>query len=903
MAEYNIEVIVDPRKAVKGANQSIKSLGQVEKSADRLRNTLRNTFAFAGVGILANQVIQLTDAFTSLQNRIRVVTKTQSELVAVTEELFNVARETRSSFEGTVELYSRLAISSRELGVSMLDLTKFTRAMNQAIILSGASGREANAGLIQLSQGIASGALRGDELRSVLEQLPVVADVIAKQMNVTRGELRALGATGSITATTIIKAFENAREELAERFAKTVPTISQAFQVFRNSLVRNIGAFATSSGAAQALSKSLLLLADNLENVLRLVSALTLALGVNLAQRVLPLLITKINSLTAAIAANPIGAVIVAITTAISLLVTFGDKITVETGKLTTLADVATVSWKRIQDVISSFINFFQNNFGVLGELTLKTFRDIEFSIANVILFVAKAADKFVGVWIAAYHITIEQWRLFGQTMKFIFSEAINAIIATTEKGINKTAELFNKFFETVGLAQKIGEVEISRIGKGLAPNAEASGRALREALKKGLNFSFFSEGVKNILKDAEKLAIERSRRKTPTISDDISGEVRARDEVRRKFNETLQQLDREIELLQLSSSEHKILTEIFKIEKKIKGDLSAEDAKLLANRLVEIETLTRQRNIYENIISPIKEYKDTLEALNALLQQGKISQEEFNAALKATQLGGDLAGVKTDLLGGEIEIRAEQLRNQLNERQLILQQAREAELISEKEFFKLSLEAQKRYNVDSVNNELQRGRLIATSAAQTFGALTNLARIYAGEQSTFYRNLFALTKAFAIADASIQIAGALAKAANTPWPANIAAIAQVASLTAGIVNTIASVQYAGAFRNGGDFVVGGSGAPDSQIVSFRATPGEQVSVRTPAQVRRERTSTDTTPQIMEERGQDPVQPTVIEQTIINTINPDDIIEESTDSVFINKIQNNQDAIRNVLRG
>lgn len=152
-------------------------------------------------------------------------------------QLAAVAERTRTSFRGVTELFSRLAINSRELGVNQQQLINFTESLNQAIVISGAGTREANAALIQLSQGIASGTLRGDELRSVLEQLPVVADVIANSLGRTRGELRELGREGAITGEVIFNAFAEAREELADRFARTVPTIGQALTLLRNRLV------------------------------------------------------------------------------------------------------------------------------------------------------------------------------------------------------------------------------------------------------------------------------------------------------------------------------------------------------------------------------------------------------------------------------------------------------------------------------------------------------------------------------------------------------------------------------------------------------------------------------------------------------------------------------------------
>ena len=229
MTDFRINVVVRS----KGVNVVGKELDDLDKKSDRLGNTIRNAFAFIGGALLIRELIELSDTYTNLQNRLRLVTDGTEELEAVTAELLATSNDTRVSFASTAELYARTAIATKELGRTQEETLQFTKSLNQAVILSGASAQEAQAGLIQLSQGLSSGALRGDELRSVLEQLPLVADVIARQMGVTRGELRELGKEGEITAEVILDAFKAARGELEDKFAKTVPTIGQAFTVLK----------------------------------------------------------------------------------------------------------------------------------------------------------------------------------------------------------------------------------------------------------------------------------------------------------------------------------------------------------------------------------------------------------------------------------------------------------------------------------------------------------------------------------------------------------------------------------------------------------------------------------------------------------------------------------------------
>lgn len=205
------------------------------KSSSSMLSVLKANFlgVAAAVGSLW-AVLSKADEFANLENRLRSTGLEGQNLTDTMQKLEDVANSTRSGLRGSVELYSRLAVSSKELGVSQDDLLGFTKSLNQAILLSGASAEEAQAGLIQLSQGMASGRLQGDELRSVLEQLPAVADVIAKSMGVTRGKLRQLGSEGKISAQAVLKAFKEAGPELGEKFAKQATTAGQALTVLNN---------------------------------------------------------------------------------------------------------------------------------------------------------------------------------------------------------------------------------------------------------------------------------------------------------------------------------------------------------------------------------------------------------------------------------------------------------------------------------------------------------------------------------------------------------------------------------------------------------------------------------------------------------------------------------------------
>jgi tape measure domain-containing protein len=834
MTDFNVDVKVDPNKAVQGAKRVERGLQGIEKRADNAGKLIKRALGFLGAAVGIRELIRLADTFTNLQNRLRVVTSSTRELALATEELFEIAQRTRSSYEGTVELYSRVALAGKDLGITQKELTQFTESLNQAIILSGASAQEAQAGLIQFSQGIASGALRGDELRSVLEQLPVVADILAKELNITRGELRELGAQGAITSDIILKAFANARVELSERFARTVPTISQSFQVLRNAVVKTFGEFDKAVGGSRALSQAILVLANNVEPLARVTGALAITIGVALAGKAIPKAIAGFKALTAVIALNPIGAIVIGLTAAISLLITFSDRISLGAGRLASLRDVAIVVWQEIKAAAASFIDFFQTNFGFIADFARQIFGDIEFSIAGFVTASARFIDKEIGFWIGAFNVITTVWRQFPLVMKELAIDAVNAFISTLEKGVNAGINLFNKLAAAVNLPETlfIGTAELARFEQTAEGAGANLGKAIGEAYRAGFEFAGAENFVTKIFDKADQLAAKRQA----DAQKQTGGETQvaaARKAQADAFGPIIEGLETEAKLLGMTNAERAVAEQLLKIEKDIKRELTDIERERVEALIRSNQALETQNNLYNQIRGPVEEYKTTIAGLNALYESGKISAAEFAQAQMATQLGGALAGVQSSLVP-ESSQELSELANQLQQRQIIIAQARDAELINQQEYQSLSLALTQQYNDQIAQIESDRLQMQLRSGEQAFGALANAAKGYAGEQSSIYRGLFAVSKGFAAAEATVAIAQGIANAVKLGWPANIPAIAATVAQTAGLLETINGAN----FQNGGSFQVGGSGGPDSQMVAFRATPNETVSVRTPGQER-----------------------------------------------------------------
>ena len=918
MADFNVRVVVDPARAERGARQTERALGRVENSADRVRGAITRAFAFVGVGLGIRELVQLADTFTHLQNRLRTVTQGQMQLTQATDELFQIARRTRSSFEGTVELYARVGLAARELGVSQRQLTQFTESLNQAILLSGASGTEAQAGLIQLSQGLASGALRGDELRSVLEQLPAVADVIAQELGVTRGELRDLGAQGAITADIVLRAFASAREELAVRFGATVPTISQAFVILRDRIIRVVGEFATASGASRAFASAIIAIADNAGIVLRVLGALAITIGTTFAVQAVPRAITAVRAFTASLAANPIGLIAVALTTVISLLITFSDQIAFGADSLISLQDIAVAAFQLIVENIQPVLVFLRDRLVVAIDTVRNGLAGFGLTFGDVLNAARFAINRIIGLHVGLQRVVL---LIFGRIREFtvsIFRNDIAETIVTVFRGVvdfitrifDRVVSIVTRALEIVGAASReLGETigvafelpEIS-VPQGIVD----FGTEVRDEFLAGFNRDFVGEFVslvdpafQALQQRATEVAQQRRadiarREEEARAAEAAAGVAEARAPGPDLAAQAIQNLQREAELLRLSNSEREIQAQLLRIENSIKGELTDTQRSAIEAQLRENQQLQRQADLLEQIQGPRDEFLATQQTLNELLAQGRINQEQFNMAIAQTDLGTQLGQLREELTPtGELD----QLRGQLQMRQDLITQFQEARLISEQEANALLLEANRQYNEAIVQNELTRYQTQLQAGETTFSALANAARGYAGEQSGIYRTLFALSKAFAIADATVSIAQGIARSAALGFPANIPAIASTVAATAGLVQQIQGAQFAGGFQTGGQFRVGGSGGADSQLVAFRASPNETVSVRTPSQQRGA------------DRQESPAQATGDQGgiRIVNIPDPgmleDFLTSPAGERTLVNVIQRNQSQISTVVGG
>ena len=216
------------------AAQSIGRLGGAAQSIDRTLGALRSTFAGLAAGLSVREFFQAADGMAQVNARLRLATTSAQEFAAAQADVYRIAQANNTALADTATLYSRLADPVRRLGGSARDTAAITEAVATSLRIVGASSAESSSAILQFSQALAAGALRGEEFNSVNEAAPRLMQALADGLGRNRGELRAMAEAGQLTADVVGKALIGQLGRLQAEAATLPQTIGGAFQQLRN---------------------------------------------------------------------------------------------------------------------------------------------------------------------------------------------------------------------------------------------------------------------------------------------------------------------------------------------------------------------------------------------------------------------------------------------------------------------------------------------------------------------------------------------------------------------------------------------------------------------------------------------------------------------------------------------
>jgi tape measure domain-containing protein len=281
MADTSIVVkLIDETRA--GFQTINSNLDGLDRSTTALASSFNGlkTAAAAFVGVVASKAtIDFIDTIQTMDNRLKLVTKSQGELNTTFNDLFTVAQKTRSPLTETVDLYSKLSQNQSVSRQTTDDLKKVTEAFTTSLAISGTSGQAAAGAITQFSQAMASGKLQGDEFRSMAEANPKLLAVISEQTGIAREELKKLASDGFLTAEIASIALKQALPDLQKEMANTDITVRQAITGMTNEFQRLGREFLDSSGTSGALVSAIQFITTNMENLIPIIKLVGIALA------------------------------------------------------------------------------------------------------------------------------------------------------------------------------------------------------------------------------------------------------------------------------------------------------------------------------------------------------------------------------------------------------------------------------------------------------------------------------------------------------------------------------------------------------------------------------------------------------------------------------------------------
>ena len=368
--------------ATTAAQEATEDFARSQRTAANAASSLTSRIkslvgAYAGLQGLKS-VLNLSDTIASTTARIGMMNDGLQTTAELNQMIFDSAQRSRGAYADTAAFVAKLGNLAGDAFDSSAEIVAFAEQINKQIALSGATTQEAQAAMLQLTQGLSSGALRGEELNSVLEQTPMIAKTIADYMGVTTGEMRNLASEGAVTAEVVKNAMFAAAEETNAAFESMPMTWGQTFTQIQNILIQ------TFQPALTAIGQLANFVSANLSTILPVVYGIAAAVGVLAAAYAVWKTVTLIQTvaqwaLNSALLANPITWIILLIAAVVGAFVAWANTIGGFQAAWLTVCDILATAWDSFR------ILFFMGVYAVmnwLDQLSLK-FQGVGVAIAN----------------------------------------------------------------------------------------------------------------------------------------------------------------------------------------------------------------------------------------------------------------------------------------------------------------------------------------------------------------------------------------------------------------------------------------------------------------------------------------------------------------------------------------
>lgn len=258
------------REAARAQAEQAAAQDKTAAASSALTGHLKNLLG-AYVGLQTVQkLVETSDQMTQINARLQLMTGSAEAAAAAQDKIYQASQRSRGAYMDMADMVAQLGTLAPDAFTDTDELIAFAEQLQKQMAISGASGQSAQAAMVQLTQALASGTLRGDELNSVLEQTPMIAKTIADYMGVSTGQMREMASEGAVTADVVKNAMLSAAEETNAAFEQMPLTWSQVWAMGSNMALQ----------AMQPVLDLISLAANNTERLIPIVTGLAAAVTV-----------------------------------------------------------------------------------------------------------------------------------------------------------------------------------------------------------------------------------------------------------------------------------------------------------------------------------------------------------------------------------------------------------------------------------------------------------------------------------------------------------------------------------------------------------------------------------------------------------------------------------------------
>lgn len=842
---------------------------KAESQVEKLKGTfsrIGRLLELSGVGSGVKELLEVTDKMQSMANQVRFTTQTVNEFNLVQKELFAIAQNTGASLEGTTQLYVRASNALRDYGFAQKDILKFTENINKTMAVGGATAQEQAGAMLQLSQALGAGKLQGNDYKSISAAAPILLDTLAQSMGKTRAELDELASKGQITADAVFKAFSGNLEGIEQKFSEMPLSFGSAMQMLQNSAMKFIDDVNSSfGGLSNLLANGIAWIAENVAVLAKAIIYATGAYaafiatafaqdfkkatgGVGLLRAAFGALAAQIRTTYAALMANPWGLLIAGITAAAYAFDVFlSDSIIGANEYEATWGDALSGVWNDFTDLLGNAADYFKSAWTELTETGTAQWDSFGGAVVNVGVFFYETwktlINGFIGYFDFAYHSVMTIWGNFPAALESLGISAFNGLLSVAEKAINLLIELIKAplkmidyVSEAVGVGALFGtddwKVDFSGFKKEASQEAQEVAQAIKTAFDKANTTDYVGNAASATMQYLTDTAVRykqtrqtenavaethNARTALPSSADKgksgKSSKARSGQDHLAQWQSYLSELERANadSFAKIALEQDRALREMSEKARQAgaaQAEIEQAKTQIFARYAKERQAIAER---YAPELQAARELQEKLAEIEAARRQGLLTDQQAYQAAERTKWdqGSTIAQTAAENAVSPYEKwKAEfdpmqAIANEQNSRLAQLQSFYDQGLIQYQDF--VSAKAQ----IDQ--QAVQSTQDLFLSSISGFGSawetMTDVMRNAKGEQSSIYQTMFAMSKAFAIADSMMKIQQAIANAAAAPYPANIAAMATVASQTASIISNIQGITMAGQAHSGIDYI------------------------------------------------------------------------------------------------